>query len=162
MIRLVETLEGLAIGSMMRPTRPMDDSFRLRSVGVIPRHRNTSRQHGLINARRCGRYIRTMGILIAVQSVTLGNSLSPGQVKTSARFCLPLRLQVSVQSIRRRIAPGGRHRDGTNRRRERYPKNPGDRHESRIARAYPLPSTPPLVVHVRNFKTRFQVTPNTL
>jgi hypothetical protein len=29
MIKLVETLEGLAIGSVMRPTRPMDDSFSI-------------------------------------------------------------------------------------------------------------------------------------
>lgn len=41
-------------------------------------------------------------------------------------------------------------------------KNTGDRHENRVARAYPLPSTPPLVVHVRNSKARFQVAPNTL
>lgn len=36
-----------------------------------------------------------MGTLITVQSVTLGDSLGPGQVKTPAPFCLPIRLQVT-------------------------------------------------------------------
>ena len=104
-----------------------------------------------------------MGILIAVQSVTLG---LPGS-GTGEDLC-PFLLAASspgqwFNSIRRRIAPGGPHRDGTNRRREPYQKkSPGDRHENCIARAYPLPSTPPFVVHVRNSKTRFQVAPNTL
>ena len=160
MIRLVETLEGPAIGSMMRPTRPMDDSFRLRSAW---RHSATSQHkpatwthkrtalwevypHDGHPHRGAIRHIRKLPESGTGEDLCtfLLAAPSPGQCSIDPK----------TDSAGR--PPSWWHEPAA---RTISEKNTGDRHENRSASGYPLPSTPPLGVHVKNFKTRFQVAP---
>jgi hypothetical protein len=95
MIRLVETLEGLAIGSVMRPTRSTDDSFRLRSAW----------RHSAPSQHKPATWTHKRTALWEVYSHD-GNPhhgairhirglLGSGTGEDPCTFCLPIRLQVS-------------------------------------------------------------------